>query len=470
MSRLLLLAVVLAACGRITTSQQTSDSGVDVSWMPAADARMDPTLDAYVPRPCDAPATFADGLVPSRILHVEPGAINGDGSAGSPFGSIAAAAAVATPGTFIKLAPGEHATNQFIADLRGTPQAPIWIGGAPGTYPIIRNGSEALHLTRPEYVVVQNIELRNQTGNGINIDDGVGDGDAHHVALIDLYIHRIDSLPSSACIRAAGVDHLYVYGTGTNRCGVDIDLIGVHDAVIARNLLLGSLNTSVQTRGGSTDIDIRQNQIRNSNGAGVSLGGATPLALFRPPPSPTTPNAEARRVRVFDNVVLGTTWLPFAFVGCVDCLVAHNLTYGAPGQLVRILQGTASQGGYAFEPTGYGRVINNSFVWTSFLPGDHVEVGPFTAASTFTFANNLWYAAAQPSLSTPTLPVTETGSVIGVGTGYHETSPTVYCDGPEKGAALPLPEIDGTIEGFCRAAGDAPTIGPQMAVLAACDL
>lgn len=469
MSRLLLVAV-LAACGRITTSHPTGDSGVDVGFMPIIDARPDAMVDAYVPRPCDAPATFADGLVPSRILHVAPGAINGDGSAGSPFGSIAAAAAVATPGTFIKLAPGEHATNQFIPDLRGTPQAPIWIGGAPGTYPVIRGGSEALHLTRPAYVVVQNIEIRDQTDNGINIDDGVGDGDAHHVALLALYVHRIDEDSTTACIRAAGVDNFYVYGSGATRCGVGIDMIGVHDAIVARNLLTSGTTAAVQARGGSTDIDIRQNRIRDGIAAGVSLGGTTSLALFRPPLSTTTENAEARRLRAFNNIITGDTWVPFAFVGCVDCLVAHNLTYGSPGQLVRILQGTPSQGGYSIEPTRDGRVINNSFVWNGFVTGTHVEAGPFTSASTFTFSNNLWYSTSQPSFSTPILPVTETGSVIGVGTGYHDNSPTVYCDGPEKGAALPLPEIDGTFEGYCRATGDAPTIGPQMAMLGACNL
>jgi hypothetical protein len=467
MSRLMLVAL-LAACGRITTSAITGDGAIDV-WQPILDARVDAVRDAYVPRPCDAPASFADGLVPSRILHVAPGALHGDGSAGAPFGSIAAAAAVATPGTFIKLASGEHATNQFVPDLRGTAQAPIWIGGAPGTYPLIRGGSEALHLTRPAYVVVQNLELRDQTGNGINIDDGVGDGDAHHVALNDLYVHRVDSTGTNACVREAGVDNLYVSGSGLNRCSVGIDLIGVHGAVVARNLLHGSMIAAVQVRGGSSDVDIRQNKIGDANSAGISLGGTTPLSLFRPPLSTTTPNAEARRVRAFNNIITGSTWLPFAFVGCVDCLIAHNLTYVRPAALIRILQGTESQAGYVFEPTSYGRVINNSFVWMQALSSPHVEVAPFASASTFTFSNNLWWSTTQSS-STPILPVTETGSVIGVSTGYHESSPTVYCDGPEKGAALPLPEVDGTFEGYCRASGDAPTIGPQMAVLAACDL
>ena len=114
---------VLAACAacKDVTSSAITDARVDSAPRPDFmfyDAALPP--DAYAPRACDAPPTFADGLVPSRILHVEPGAINGDGSETAPFGSISAAAAVATPGTWIKLAPGTHATQQFIPNLRGT--------------------------------------------------------------------------------------------------------------------------------------------------------------------------------------------------------------------------------------------------------------------------------------------------------------------------------------------------------------
>lgn len=467
MLRLLVLA--LAACGRITSSTPAIDSGVDViDTRPPVDAAPDLPLDAYAPRPCDAPVTFADGRVPSRVLHVHAGAQGGDGSAAAPFGSIAAAAAVATPGTFIQLAPGVHAPNQLVVDLRGTADAPIWIGGADGTQPAIQGGSEALHLTRPAYVVVQNLELRYQASNGITIDDGVGyANEAHHVALVNLFVHDVIDTASSTAIRAAGVDHLFVYDSRTNDYGIGIDLVGVHHGVVARNQLVDSTFAAAQVRGGSTDVDVRQNRIRHGSGAGVSLGAMTQAAEFRPPLSTTTPNAEARRVRAFDNAITGSVYVPFSFVACVDCLVAHNLTYGAPSYLLRILQTSAYSGSYPFEPTSHGRVINNSFVWVTFLVG-HVDVGPFTSPTTFTFSNNLWYSLDSPAQSTPALPVAETGSLINQHTGYVEAH-TGYCDGPETGAALSLPEIDGTIDGFCRA-GHAPTIGPQVNTLTGCDI
>lgn len=468
----LALICALAACSRVTSTSSggTHDDAATDGGTALVDAVPDAPLDAYVRRPCDAPATFADGRVPSRVLHVEAGAVGGDGSPGAPFGSIAAAAAVATPGTFIRLGPGVHASNQFVPNLRGTPEAPIWIGGELGTRPIIEGGAEAIHLTRPAYVVIQYLDIREQTANGINIDDGVSAaGDAHHVAIVGLDASYIASTATQNCVRATGVDDLFVYDSRFAYCGGGIEQIGVHRAVIARNVFQEMVLYAVRARGGSSDIDVRQNRMHDS-GAAVTLGGSTPLSWFRPPVSAMSANAEARRVRAFDNVVTGNSHAPFTFLSCVDCLVAHNLAHGEPAFLLRILEGNASQGGYQFEPTSNGRVINNSFVWRSATLTSHVDVGPGTEPTTFTFSHNLWYDLDAPSLSTPMLPVSETGSVIGAPSGYAPFSDAPYCGGPETGAATPLPEVDGTIEGYCRVDGNAPTIGPKAYIELHCPL
>jgi len=469
---------VLAACSN-TSSNYQMDAGPDAK--PYYDARIDAAgaPDAYAARPCDAPVSFADGLVPIRVLHVEAGAVAGDGSVASPFGSIAAAAAVATPGTFIQLGVGNHATNQFIPNLRGTASAPIWIGGVHGTHPRINGGAEALHLTSPQYVVIQNLELRDQSGNGISIDDGVGNtNDAHHVALASVVV--FDALQTGsgteACIKASGVDDLAIYDSALVRCGIGIDLVGVHSSVIARNVVSGALLHGVRARGGSTDVDIRQNKLRDNGTTGIVLGGSTPFSQFRPPLSTMAPNAEARRVRAFDNIVTGSTSSGFSFVSCVDCLVAHNLFFGYPYRLIGIFEGNTSQNGYTFELTQNGRVINNSFIWMTPTPTAlvHVDVGIGSSASTFTFSHDLWLSLQSPSQSTPYFgvtgnPVPDSGAVIGQGTGYS-ADPVLYCGGPEANAAAPLPEVDGTIEGWCRVTGDAPTIGPMMLEQGACDL
>src|SRR5262245_55141319 len=80
----------------------------------------DASGDGGLPPSCDAPATFAEGLTPARVLHVEAGAPpGGDGSPGAPFDKIQAAAAAATPGTAIRLGPGVHLSGQYVDMLRG---------------------------------------------------------------------------------------------------------------------------------------------------------------------------------------------------------------------------------------------------------------------------------------------------------------------------------------------------------------
>jgi hypothetical protein len=432
-----------------------------------------PTPDApVVPPTCDAPPTFAAGIAPSQTLHVEAGAApGGDGSPGAPFATIEAAANAATPGTAIRLGPGNHATGQFVSDLRGTAAAPIWIGGEPGQpLPILDGGPGAIQLVRPAYVVVHDLEVRNQSANGINIDDG-GDFDndtaAHHVAVQDVHVHDVGSGGNEDCIKVSGINDLFIYDSVIERCGgggagSGVDHVGCHRSIVARNRFIGMSGNAVQAKGGSTDVDVRQNLVRDGGERAVNLGGSTDLDLFRPSLSTTVTNAEARRIRVFANVFAGTMRAPVAFVGCIDCLVAHNAVVGAPNWIVRILQETVTQGGFTFEPAANGRVINNSFVFTTAL-STAVNVGADTAADTFTFSHNLWLAADDPAQSTPDLPVAEDGSIIGTGSAYAGltdpfTGVSCAATDREAGAGLDLPEIAGAVDGACWTAPR--SIGP----------
>jgi hypothetical protein len=421
------------------------------------------------PPTCDAPATFADGIAPTQILHVAAGASpGGDGSMGNPFGTIEEAAAAATPGTAIRLGPGNHTTGQYVQGLAGTAAAPIWIGGEPGqNLPVFDGGGQAMQLVQPKYVVVHDLEVRGATANGINIDDG-GDFDnelaAHHVAVQGVYIHDIGTGGNNDCLKVSGINDLYVYDSRFERCGgggsgSGIDHVGCHRSIVARNVFDDISGNAVQAKGGSTDVDVRQNRIRDIAQRAINLGGSTDLTLFRPSLSMSSPNAEARRIRVFDNVFTGTMSAPVAFVGCVDCLVAHNLVRGDMNWLVRILQETPDgSGGYPFEPARTGRVINNSFVFLAGTLSTHVNVGGGTDPGSFTFSHDLWLASDNPGQSAPDLPVAEDGGVIGMASGYASfpddpRAPAgTLCGGGEVGAAAALPEIAGTLDGACRAA------------------
>ena len=433
---------------------------------------------------CEAPPTFAAGLAPTRVLHVDAAAAaGGDGSVGAPLRTIGAAAAIATPGTAIRIAPGVHAADQYVADLRGTATAPIWIGGEPGQpRPSIVGGGEGLHLTRAAYVVVHDLEVTGATANGINLDDGGDVADAtaaHHVVVERVYIHGIGTGGNNDCLKVSGVHDLAVYDARFADCGAGgsgVDHVGSHRSVVARSTFEGVMENAVQAKGGSEDVDVRDSRIRISGSRAINLGGSTGLEFFRPPLSATTPNAEARRIRAFNNAItgLGASATPFAFVGCVDCLVAHNLVRGQQRWHLRILQETVTQGGYTFLPASNGRVISNVFEYDASTLATAVNVGGGTAADTFTFATNLWTAPAGGGAA-PTLPVPETGGLYEVSSDHDgipddPRAPIVgspLLSSPVAGAGAVLAEVPGTIDGICRGTTASPTtLGPLEAVSA----
>jgi hypothetical protein len=464
-----LLLLFVAACGGSSTAIDANGDGGGGDDAP--DARV-------IPPACGAPDPYGTGLAPTQTLHVDgTAAPGGDGSAGAPFQSIEQAANAASPGTAIRLAPGGgHQSDQYIDNLRGTEGAPIWIGGDPAqARPVLDGGGEAIHLTRPAYVIVHDLEVRNQTANGINVDDGGALSDetaAHHVTIRDAFIHDVGGSGNQDCIKVSGVNDLFIYDSRIERCGggqsgSGIDHVGCHRSIVARNEFVSMSGNAVQAKGGSTDVDVRQNRMRDPGERAVNLGGSTGFEFFRPPLSTTAPNAEARRIRAFDNVITGTMATPFGFVGCIDCLVAHNAVSGTPRWAARILQETVSDGTYTFEPSGQGAVINNSFVFDSgTISGETVNVGGNTAPETFTFSHNLWLAADNPSQSTPTLPVAEDGAVIGDGSAYAGlTDPfgaiTCSASAPEAGAGVPVPDVPGALDGQCWSAPP-PPIGPAI--------
>ncbi len=116
---------------------------------------------------CADVPTFDQGLSPTRQLHVSTSGSNttGNGTSGNPYATIAFAAAQATPGTAVIVHAGTYTGGGFITSVSGTATGPIWVGGAPGeARPVIEGGSEGLHLVKPRYVVVHDLEVGNAAG------------------------------------------------------------------------------------------------------------------------------------------------------------------------------------------------------------------------------------------------------------------------------------------------------------------
>ena len=419
---------------------------------------------------CGPIETFEAGLSPTVDIHVATDGddSSGDGSASNPFASVERAARDAVPGTAIRIHEGTYPGGQFLASLRGTSDAPIWIGGIEGeSRPVFDGNGEGIHLSQVSYVVLHDIEVRGSDFNGINIDDG---GDyanlqaTHHVVVRGVFIHDIGGDGNQDCLKLSGINRYYVLNSTFERCGGSgsgsgIDHVGAHDGLLAGNTFREMSANGIQAKGGSENIEIRGNRFVDAGQRALNMGGSTGDAYFRPPLSATSPNFEARNIRAVANVIEGST-AAIAFVGCVDCIAANNTIVDPENWMFRILQETTTHDGFEFLPARDGVVVNNLVYFERGALSTDVNVGPNTASETFRFENNLFYAWDDPSRSAPTLPGMEVGSIVG-------EDPDLAIDhrigaaSPAAAAGVVVNGVHSDIDGVCYSSP--PAIGAHEA-------
>ncbi|NUP08271.1 MAG: right-handed parallel beta-helix repeat-containing protein [Polyangiaceae bacterium] len=422
------------------------------------------------PAPCGSFPTFEDGLTPSVEVHVAQNGSDstGDGSDGNPFATIERAAQEATAGTSIVVHAGTYDGGGFIAGLEGSATAPIWIGGAPGeARPVLQGGDNGIALQRARYVVIHDLEITGGQANGINCDDGSDYANADAARFIvfrDLSIHDIGTGGNNDCLKLSGINDYWVLRTEFARCGgamagSGIDQVGCHRGVIAQNTFTEMSGNGVQCKGGSEDILVTANHFVDAGERAVNIGGSTGFEFFRPPLSTSEPNAEARNIVVTANLI-ERGFASLAFVGCVDCLAANNTIVDPERWPFRILQETTSEGSYTFLPASDGRVANNIIWFSAAAVTAHVNVGADTNPESFVFQNNLWFAHDDPGGSTPSLPVAESGGIVGEDPLFVEAAAGNYAlegGSPAIGAGVGLTELSGDRDGACFV--DPPSIG-----------
>jgi hypothetical protein len=451
MSRLacLLAAVALSACGG---KKDVRDDATTSSTAPVTPSPAVPQATAAGP----AVPTFADGKKPTRTIHVSPrGDDRNDGaSAKKSIASLRAAVERATPGTAIVLHEGSY-DYVWLTNVRGTADAPIWIGGAPGEKrPVFDGARGGIHIARAQYLVLHDIEVTGNPTNGINIDDDgdVDDPDAARFIVIrNVYIHDIGGDGNQDCLKLSGVNDVVVVGGEFARCGGQsagsgIDMVGCHRGVIADSTFRDLNGSGVQVKGGSEDVLIIGNRIENGGARPVNMGGSTTHKYFRPRLVKKRDSFEARRIRVIGNQIVGGV-TAVAFVGCVECVVANNTIVDPESWVLRILQETTSGDGYTFLPASKGRFVNNVIYYRRGKLKTHVNVGPDTAPETFTFASNLWFAHDAPERSAPELPGKEERGVVGQDPRLAAPPRDLrVCDGasPCLGAGLADPDVAAT--------------------------
>jgi hypothetical protein len=312
-------------------------------------------------------------------------------------------------------------------------------------------------------VVVHDLEITGQRHNGLNADDGGDYADeaaSGWLVFRRLSIHNVGGTGNQDCLKLSGVRSFVVDQSSFSSCGgghsgSGIDMVGCHHGLITRSTFRDHHGNAIQTKGGTSDIEVRWNRMTDAGDRAVNMGGSTGFDYFRPPLTRDGPNAEARDVRVVANVMVGGI-TPLAFVGCVDCMAANNTLIDPERWLLRILQETTSRDGYAFLPVSRGMLVNNLFWFSRDELATHVNIGPDTAPDTFSFLSNLWYAHDDPARSRPNLPTTEMAGVAGLdpllGPDFR-----IGRESPAAGAGRPVPGVTGDISGRCYR--DPPSIG-----------
>lgn len=324
----------------------------------------------------------------------------------------------AQPGDTILLAPGEYEGGLYVERLFGQPDKPILIVAQdPQKPPVIRGGSNGIHIARASYVQLHHLTFVGARYNGINIDDGGQyDSPTHHILLKGITVRGVGPEGNCDGIKLSGVTDFRVEGCTIERWGdggQGIDMVGCHRGVIEGCTLrfTDDKGFGVQAKGGCSDITVRRCRFEHAGARAMQIGGSTGLQFFRPPLKPGGEHAEARNITVEGCTFIGST-AAVSFVGVDGATVRFNTIYMPTRWAIRILQETRAEG---FVPCRNGRFTDNLVVFRSdrWFEGG-VNIGPFTAPQTFTFARNWWYCEDAPERNKPTLPVSEKDGVYGV--------------------------------------------------------
>ena len=337
---------------------------------------------------------------------------------GRMYGSLTQALSVTVPGDTVMIHEGTYPGGLSIPDLQGTATKWIYIIAAPSEMVIFSGGSSSWHMTDAAYLQIKGIVFQQQTGNGLNIDDGGSYGTpSHHLVFDSCTFRDIKAKGNNDLLKMSGVDYFEIKNCiflNGSYGGSGMDMVGCHEGLIKGNRFENQGGNSIQAKGGSKNIRIEFNFFKNGGQRTLNLGGSTGLAFFRP----LDARYEAAGLMVYSNIFIGSD-VPVAYVGCIDTEVINNTIYLPKKWVIRILQETVDTS--RFYPCGNNSFRNNIVYRNSQVSVD-CNIGSNTNPQSFSFSGNLWYHSQNPGWKGPDLPVTEVNGIIGKDPCFYDAA------------------------------------------------
>lgn len=310
-------------------------------------------------------------------------------------------------GTTLKIAPGEYIGGHYIEGLKN-----ITIEGLdPKAPPLIKGGSNAIHFSRCENLTLRHLRISEQTGNGLNLDDGgLFNQPVKGVSIENLEISNVGPTGNHDGIKCSGLDRLTIRDCSISGWGGQgIDMVGCHDSHIIGCRFQGkngfSATAGVQTKGGCSNITIEQCKFVHAGERPLNVGGSTNLKLFRP----VGANYEAKNILVKHCTIEGSSCAA-AFVGVDGAEFVSNTILYPDKWIFRILQETNVDG---ILPCRNVLIQDNKIVFRRAQVNIEINVGAGTEPMSFQFKQNHWYAEDKPEASKPKLPGKEQGGIYG---------------------------------------------------------
>ena len=346
---------------------------------------------------------------------------------GQTYANPQQAASIAQPGDTILITAGEYRGTFWIENLQGSELAPIVLRGTDSALVRFVGGTESMHFSDCAYLIIENMTVTAQTGNGMNIDDGGSvETPTHHIVIRSVAFDSMDAAGNNDMLKLSGLDDFEITHCSFTRGadgGSGIDMVGCHSGRIVDNVFTSLGSNAIQAKGGTQFIAILRNTFTHAGQRAVNLGGSTGLQFFRPIDAPY----EAADLFVGANIFRGSV-APIAYVGCARVAVINNTIIDPERWVFRILQETVDPS--RFVPCGDNIFANNLVIHTNAI-STQVNIGANTDPESFTLQNNLWYNSSDPSRSQWSNPqLTQTTSLYGLDPQLSQQlqpSPTSPC-------------------------------------------